>query len=59
MTSAPRSGIADVARLGERLSANIRRAIKAGDEVVRDVLVALLAEGHVLIEDHPGVGKTA
>jgi len=26
---------------------------------LRDVLVALLAEGHVLIEDYPGVGKTA
>jgi MoxR-like ATPase len=29
------------------------------DEVVQDVLVALLAEGHVLVEDRPGVGKTA
>ena len=29
------------------------------DEVVRNVLVALLAKGHVLIEDRPGVGKTA
>jgi MoxR-like ATPase len=27
--------------------------------VIRDVLVALFAEGHVLIEDYPGVGKTA
>ena len=27
--------------------------------VVRDLLVALFAEGHVLIEDYPGVGKTA
>jgi MoxR-like ATPase len=27
--------------------------------VIRDLLVALLAEGHVLIEDYPGVGKTA
>ena len=26
---------------------------------MRDVLVALMAEGHVLIEDYPGVGKTA
>src|SRR5947209_4135019 len=26
---------------------------------MRDVLVAIVAEGHVLIEDHPGVGKTA
>jgi MoxR-like ATPase len=29
------------------------------DEVLRDLLVALVAEGHVLIEDFPGVGKTA
>ncbi len=48
-----------VASLGARLAVNVRRAIKADDEVVRDVLVALMAEGHVLIEDHPGVGKTA
>jgi MoxR-like ATPase len=27
--------------------------------VVRDLLVALLADGHILIEDYPGVGKTA
>ena len=27
--------------------------------MIRDVLVALFAEGHVLIEDYPGVGKTA
>ncbi len=34
-------------------------AVKAPEGVVRDLLVALLAEGHVLIEDNPGVGKTA
>jgi MoxR-like ATPase len=48
-----------VARLGADLRENIRRALKVRDEVVRDLLVALLAEGHVLIEDFPGVGKTA
>ena len=48
-----------VASLGERLAANIRRAVKVEDTVLREVLVALLAEGHVLIEDYPGVGKTA
>jgi len=48
-----------VASLGERLAANIRRAVKVEDKVLREVLVALLAEGHVLIEDYPGVGKTA
>jgi MoxR-like ATPase len=48
-----------VAEIGGRLRSNIQRAVKVRDEVVRDVLVALLAEGHVLIEDYPGVGKTA
>ncbi|MDQ3992147.1 MAG: AAA family ATPase [Actinomycetota bacterium] len=48
-----------VASLGERLATNIRRAVKVEDKVLREVLVALLAEGHVLIEDYPGVGKTA
>jgi MoxR-like ATPase len=48
-----------VAAVGEKLRENIRRALKVRDEVVRDLLVALLAEGHVLIEDFPGVGKTA
>ncbi len=48
-----------MAEIGSRLRANVQRAVKVDDEVVRDVLVALLAEGHVLIEDFPGVGKTA
>jgi MoxR-like ATPase len=48
-----------VAEVGGRLRDNIQRAVKVRDEVVRDVLVALLGEGHVLIEDYPGVGKTA
>ena len=50
---------AAVAQLGERLRDNLQRAIKVRDEVVRELLVALLADGHVLIEDYPGVGKTA
>jgi MoxR-like ATPase len=48
-----------VAEVGSRLRDNIKRAVKVDDEVLRDLLVALLAEGHVLIEDYPGVGKTA
>jgi MoxR-like ATPase len=48
-----------VAELGSRLAANVRRAVKVTEAGLRDVLVALLAEGHVLIEDYPGVGKTA
>ena len=48
-----------VAELGSRLQANIERAVKAPESVLRELVVALLAEGHVLIEDYPGVGKTA
>jgi MoxR-like ATPase len=48
-----------VAELGARIRANVGQAVRVRDEVLREVLVALLAEGHVLIEDYPGVGKTA
>jgi MoxR-like ATPase len=59
MATAPRLDPIEVADLGSRLRENISRAVKAPDQVVRDLVVALLAEGHVLIEDAPGVGKTA
>ena len=42
-----------------RVEDNIRRAVKVRDDVLRHVVVSLLAEGHVLVEDYPGVGKTA
>src|SRR5213592_395327 len=48
-----------VASLGSRIAANVTRAVNVPDGALRDVLVALFAEGHVLIEDNPGVGKTA
>ena len=48
-----------VAELGARVRENVQRAVKVRDDVIRDVLVGLFAEGHVLIEDFPGVGKTA
>ncbi len=59
MATLPKLDPVAVAEVGGRLRDNIQRAVKVRDEVVRDVLVALLAEGHVLIEDYPGVGKTA
>jgi MoxR-like ATPase len=59
MSTVPELNPTKVAELGVRLRDNIARAVKAPERVLRDVLVALLAEGHVLIEDYPGVGKTA
>lgn len=41
-----------------RLSARLRQAVVGRDEVIELVLVALLADGHVLLEDYPGSGKT-
>jgi MoxR-like ATPase len=40
------------------ISANIEKVIQGKEQEVRLALVALIAEGHVLIEDVPGVGKT-
>jgi MoxR-like ATPase len=59
MATVPELDPSQVAELGARLRDNIARAVKAPEQVLRDVLVALFAEGHVLIEDYPGVGKTA
>jgi MoxR-like ATPase len=43
----------------ESLSANIERLIRGKSETVRLALVCLFAEGHLLIEDVPGVAKTS
>jgi MoxR-like ATPase len=47
--------IAEVAR---RLRENIQKVIVGKDEVIDQTLVAVLCEGHVLLEDVPGIGKT-
>jgi MoxR-like ATPase len=48
----------DVAVEGARIAANIGRVVQGKGDVIRLSLVVLLAEGHLLIEDVPGVGKT-
>src|SRR5438552_16121810 len=45
--------------VARRIEDNVRRAVKVRDEVLEHVVVTLLAEGHILVEDYPGVGKTA
>jgi MoxR-like ATPase len=47
------------AEVGRRIAANVARAVEVREDVLDQVLVALAADGHVLIEDYPGVGKTA
>jgi MoxR-like ATPase len=41
-----------------RLTQNLARVVHAPDDKLRLVVLCLLAEGHLIIEDYPGVGKT-
>jgi len=47
------------AGVGRRIAENIARAVQVREQMLHYVVVTLLAEGHVLVEDYPGVGKTA
>ena len=55
---APAAEIASARDLLARVKANMRLTIKGKDDVIDQALVCLLAGGHLLIEDLPGVGKT-
>jgi MoxR-like ATPase len=44
--------------LARRVAASVAQAVEVRAEVLEHLLVAVLAEGHALIEDLPGVGKT-
>jgi MoxR-like ATPase len=43
----------------ERIAENVGRVVQGKPDVVELVLLCLVAEGHLLIEDVPGVGKTS
>ena len=42
----------------EQIVSEVGKVVKGKDDVIRKVLAAVLAGGHVLLEDIPGVGKT-
>jgi MoxR-like ATPase len=48
----------DFARSVERIVGNVERAVSGKRESIFLAVVAMLAGGHILIEDVPGVGKT-
>jgi MoxR-like ATPase len=50
--------VAKIQDSGERVAANVERVIVGKHREVRLALVALLCQGHLLIEDVPGTGKT-
>src|SRR5690606_23547139 len=45
-------------QLADRLTDNVARVLLGKKNAIQLATVALLAEGHLLIEDNPGVGKT-
>jgi MoxR-like ATPase len=50
--------LTDAKQALDRLRDNMRVTIRGKDDVINQVLVCLVAGGHLLIEDLPGVGKT-
>ncbi|MBS43166.1 MAG: ATPase [Nocardioides sp.] len=56
-TAAP-ADLETLARVTGRIRENVERVIEGKPDVVTAAIVVLLAEGHLLIEDVPGVGKT-
>ncbi|WP_390623424.1 AAA family ATPase [Subtercola endophyticus] len=51
-------GLTEFGELSSAILANLQRVINGKSEIARLSLVVLLAEGHLLVEDVPGVGKT-
>ncbi|WP_029137895.1 AAA family ATPase [Nakamurella lactea] len=48
-----------IAQAGQRIGASVGRVVLGKPEVIRLTTIALLTEGHLLIEDVPGTGKTS
>lgn len=44
--------------LVQQLLLEIKKVMKGKDEVILKIIMAILASGHVLLEDNPGLGKT-
>jgi MoxR-like ATPase len=58
-TYRPATPLDELGQAAQRIAANVERVLVGKPEVVRIALVTLLAEGHLLVEDVPGVGKTS
>lgn len=48
----------EIGEWGQRIKENVSKVIVGKDEVIDQMLMAMLAGGHVLLEDVPGTGKT-
>ena len=44
-------------KLTDQIQAEVNKVVLGKEDIVRKVLLAILAQGHVLLEDVPGVGR--
>ncbi|MBQ7131825.1 MAG: MoxR family ATPase [Oscillospiraceae bacterium] len=51
-------GAAEVVPEAKRILSEIKKAVIGKDDIILKVLICIIAKGHILIEDIPGVGKT-
>lgn len=49
---------ADVSQISKRIILEVERAIVGKREVLEEIMTVLLANGHILLEDYPGLAKT-
>lgn len=52
------TAVTAVHQLAEKLEKNMRSVIMGKDDVLRKVILCVLCDGHILLEDLPGTGKT-
>jgi MoxR-like ATPase len=57
-TATPNERIAQASEVVDRLRSEVSKAVVGQDAVIEQVLIALVASGHVLLEGVPGLGKT-
>lgn len=50
--------LTDIRQMAQNVKQNINKVIVGKEDVVDQLLIALIASGHVLLEDVPGTGKT-
>src|SRR5262245_38453738 len=54
----PVRGLEDASAIAHHIQTRLQTAVMGRDEMIELILVALLADGHVLLEDYPNSGKT-
>ncbi len=57
-TTAPPPSLSDVAAMAASVRQNVGRVIVGREQVLDHTLAAILSEGHILLDDVPGLGKT-